>query len=73
MSPHERAEHLMEEAIRLGCDTPTESMIADALNDHEHDAYQRVIGWLKVSYPDAANSIRKSLASQTFLSRIHKP
>jgi len=72
MTPPERAAHIMEEAIKLGCDTPTESMIADALNDHEHDAYHRVIGWLRVMYPEAANSIRKNLESQTFLSNIHK-
>lgn len=36
----------MEQAEKLGCDTPTESMIADAINDAVHDAYNQCQAWL---------------------------
>ena len=37
MNAHERASATMIDAEKLGCDTPTESMIADAINDAEED------------------------------------
>ncbi len=37
LTSFERAARLFKEAEKLGCDTPTESMIADAIQDAEFD------------------------------------
>ena len=42
MNSHERAARLMVEAEKLGCDTPTESMIAAAIHDAEEDAMNQM-------------------------------
>lgn len=38
MNAHERAEYLFKQAEKLGLDAPTESMVADAINDAQCDA-----------------------------------
>ncbi len=43
LTSFERAARLFKQAEKLGCDTPTESMIADAIQDAEFDT---------LSYPD---------------------
>lgn len=39
MNAHQRARRLMEDAEKLGCDTPTEGMIAEAIHNAECDAF----------------------------------
>jgi hypothetical protein len=46
MTTHERAEKLMVAAEKLGCDNPTEGMIAEAITDHVEDVIAEVRGWL---------------------------
>lgn len=47
MNAHERAKALMIEAEKLGCDTPTESMIAEAIHDAEYEIFQDIESSLK--------------------------
>ena len=42
MNSHERAARLMVEAEKLGCDTPTEGMIAEAIHDAVEDALNQM-------------------------------
>lgn len=48
----------MVEAVKLGCDTPTESMIADAIHDAEEEAMGRMLFQLNLLGMDKA---RKAL------------
>lgn len=46
MTNHERAKRLCEEAESQGMDSPSESMIADAIHDAEEDRVSGFIIWL---------------------------
>ena len=58
MKPTDRAERLMAEAEKLGCDSPTEAMIAEAINDAEVDAYQDIeISLEQTGFREAAKAV----------------
>ena len=71
MNAHERAAKLMEDAEKLGCDTPTESMIAEAINDAESDCRNEIAATLiRMGMPKAASAVdrwERRLNAESFL------
>jgi isopentenyl diphosphate isomerase/L-lactate dehydrogenase-like FMN-dependent dehydrogenase len=58
MNNHERAAQLMEKAERLGCETPTESMIAEAIHNAEEDAHTDIeVALRQIGMKDAAAAV----------------
>lgn len=67
MNSEERAARLMEKAVKLGTDTPTEAAIAEAILDAEEDArtdaefstYEQVKRWFPAIAEDLEEKIKK--------------
>lgn len=52
----------MIQAEKVGCDTPTEAMIADAINDAVYDAYTECQAWLiDCNMQEAADAIDRAI------------
>lgn len=58
MKAHERASKLFEDAERLGCDTPTEAMVANAIHAAECDVWNDIIFTLKTGGKEFARAAR---------------
>jgi hypothetical protein len=59
MNAHQRAAKLMEDAVKLGCGTPTEAMIAEAIHDAECDAFNDYAFTLPKKWHDHCLRIQK--------------